>query len=136
VRAHAKRLGIDPKRIASGGAPQEDLAATYNEQFKTRLSDCVRGPIEKVSPFHYAKEKPPPCIMFFGTDDPLLLGAEVPRNASTAARNQCNIITYRGQGRGFFNLTREAGNYYKLAVAEMDKVLVSLGWLKTRSLKG
>jgi hypothetical protein len=74
--------------------------------------------------------------MFFGTDDPLLLGAEALRKASGAAGNQCNVITYRGQGRGFFILTREAGNYYKLAVAEMDKFLVSLGWLKTRSQKG
>lgn len=178
VRSHAKLLGIDRRRIASGGgsagghlaaavalmdtfdsknddrkisaqpnamvlfnpamaiAPHEDLPATYNEQFKTRLSDRARGPIEKVSPFHYAKAKQPPCIMFFGTDDALLVGAEAHRKASVAAGNKCQIITYRGQGHGFFNLTREAGKYYKLTVAEMDKFLVSLGWLEPRSEQG
>lgn len=117
-------------------APHEDLAATYNEQSTTRLSDRARGSIKTVALFHYAKEKQPPCIMFFGTDDPLLLRAEAHRKVSVAVGNQYNIITSRGQGRGFFNLTREAGNYYKLTVAEMDKSLVSLGWLKTRREKG
>ena len=117
-------------------APHEDLAATYNEQSTTRLSDRARGSIKTVAPFHYAKEKHPPCIMFFGTDDSLLLRAEAHRKASVAVGNQYNIIPSRGQGRGFFNLTREAGNYYKLTVAEMDKSLVSLGWLKTRREKG
>lgn len=113
-------------------APHKSLPDEYNERFKTRLVDRSRGAIEKVSPFHFAKQKQPPCIMFFGTDDDLLIGAEAHRVASVSAGNQCQIITYKGQRHGFFNYTRSEGKYYQLTVAEMDKFLVSLGWLKAR----
>lgn len=174
VRGNAKKLGVDPNRIASGGgsagghlaaavalmdsfdsktddlkvsaqpnamvlfnpamaiAPHKDLPAACNEQFKTRLSDRSRGPVEKVSPFQYATRKQPPCIMFFGTADALLVGAEAYRKASVAAGNKCEIITYKGQGHGFFNAHRSAGNYLQLTMAEMDNFLISLGWLKPR----
>lgn len=178
VRSNAKRLGVDPKRIASGGgsagghlaaavslmsafdsagddqkvsakpnamilfnpalaiAPHKDLPAEYNERFKTRLQDRSRGPVEKVSPFHFAGLPQPPCVMFFGTDDKLLVGAQAHRTTSVAAGNRCEIVTYPGQGHGFFNVTRSKGKYYLLTVAEMDKFLVSLGWLEVRNGEG
>lgn len=172
VRGNAKRLGVDPTRIASGGgsagghlaaavslmdsfdrkqddqsvsaepdalvlfnpalalAPHDDLPEAYGEGFASRLQHRARGPVAKVSPLHYARQKQPPCIMFFGTADNLLVGAEAYRAASVAAGNQCHIITYPDQKHGFFNFGRGGGKYYKLTVAEMDKFFVSLGWLK------
>ncbi len=88
----------------------------------------LRGPREKVSPLTYASSKQAPCIMFFGTDDSLLEGAELYRTNSVKAGNSCRIVTYVDQGHGFFNL----GKYYDLTLAEADKFLVSLGWLPAK----
>jgi acetyl esterase len=85
----------------------------------------LRGSREKVSPLSYASSKQAPCIMFFGTADNLLEGAELYRKDSEKAGNACKIVTCDGQGHGFFN----RGEYYDKTLAEVEKFLVSLGWL-------
>ena len=92
----------------------------------------TRGPIDNILPMTYADHKQPPCIMFFGTADRLLRPAELFRDKSVEAGNACRIVTYQGQGHGFFNARREQGKYYKLTVAEMDQFLVGLGWLSEK----
>jgi acetyl esterase/lipase len=84
----------------------------------------------KISPLTYASSKQPPCIMFFGTADDLLEGAEIYQKDSEKAGNSCKILTYDGQGHGFFNYRPRDGKYYDLTLAEMDRFLVDLGWLK------
>ena len=84
--------------------------------------------VEKLSPLTHASSKQAPCIMFFGTADDLLEGAELYRKDSEKAGNSCKIVTYEGQGHGFFN----GGEYYDKTLAEADKFLVSLGWLKSK----
>ena len=91
-----------------------------------KLDGRSRGPIEKVSPLNFAETKQAPCIMFFGTADNLKAGADVYVKVSTEAGNDCKMVSYEGQGHGFFN----RGKYTKLTVEEMDKFLVNLGWLK------
>jgi acetyl esterase len=86
----------------------------------------------KISPLTYASSKQPPCIMFFGTADDLLEGAELYRKDSEKAGNSCKLITYEGQGHGFFNYGAHGGKYYDLTLAEMDRFLVDLGWLKQK----
>ncbi len=83
----------------------------------------------KISPLTYASSKQPPCIMFFGTADSLLEGAELYHKDSEKAGNSCKLITYEGQGHGFFNYGALGGKYYDLTLAEMDQFLVELGWL-------
>ena len=85
----------------------------------------LHGAREKASPLSYASTKQAPCIMFFGTADDLLEGAELYRKDSEKAGNACKIVTYEGQGHGFFN----RGGYYDLTLAEADKFQLSLGWL-------
>jgi len=67
--------------------------------------------------------------MFFGTNDELLEGAELFRQRSEEAGNDCRIVTYEGQGHGFFNYGRNSGEFYELTLAEADSFLVELGWL-------
>ena len=93
----------------------------------------TRGPLEKVFPLTYATRKQPPCVMFFGTADRLLVGAELFRQKSVGAGNDCEIVTWEGQGHGFFNHGRGDGKYFKLTVAEADKFLSKLGWLKPKA---
>jgi len=97
-----------------------------------RPSDRSRGPAKDVSPLTYAENKQPPCIMFFGTADKLLAGAEAFCKASKKAGNDCSITTYEGQGHGFFNAGRGDGKYYDLTVAEMDKFLTKHGFIKAK----
>jgi acetyl esterase len=84
----------------------------------------------KISPLSYASAKQPPCIMFFGTADDLLEGAELYQKDSEKSGNSCKLITYEGQGHGFFNYGARGGKHYDLTLAEMDRFLVDLGWLK------
>ena len=89
----------------------------------------TRGLVEKVTPLTYASEKQPPCIMFFGTADGLLAGAESFRETSKEAGNDGRIVTYEGQGHGFFNHGRGDNKYFELTLTGADKFLVELGWL-------
>lgn len=91
--------------------------------------DRTRGPVKKITPLTYASTEQPPCVMFFGTADGLLEGAETYRQRSVEAGNDCKIVTYEDQGHGFFNHGRNDNRFYDLTLAETDKFLVDLGWL-------
>lgn len=87
---------------------------------------------QKISPLSLSNKKQPPCIMFFGTADDLLEGAQIFQKDSEKTGNSCKLITYEGQGHGFFNYGARGGKYYDLTLAETDKFLVDLGWLKKK----
>ena len=101
----------------------------------TKIAPKLRGAPEKAFPVTYASTKQGPCIMFFGTEDRLLAGAERFRGISTKAGNKCRIVTYEGQGHSFFNHRSGGNKYYDLTVAEMDAFLVTLGWLPSAPAK-
>jgi len=96
------------------------------------LSSAHNVAVEKISPLTYAAKKQPPTIMFFGTADSLKEGADVYRDVSVKAGNECRVVGYEGQGHGFFNYDRNGSEYYKLTLEEMDKFLVGLGWLNAK----
>ncbi|MEM6776804.1 MAG: alpha/beta hydrolase fold domain-containing protein [Planctomycetota bacterium] len=85
----------------------------------------ARTSMDSVSPLKFASTKQPPMIMFFGTEDGLLRGAEFYMQDSKEAGNTCTLITYEGQGHGFFN----RNEYRAKTIMEMDQFLVGLGWL-------
>ena len=90
-----------------------------------KMSGRSRAPIQDVSPLTYASTEQPPCIMFFGTADRLLQGAQLYQEDSTEAGNLCEIVTYDGKGHGFFN----SGEHYDLTLAAADTFFVNCGWL-------
>jgi acetyl esterase len=111
-------------------APNDRLSDEYNQGMSERLTDRAHGPIKNASPLTHADKKQPPCIMFFGTADKLLHGAEVYRDVSVQAGNQCHIVTYPDMPHGFFNHGKYENKYYDLTIAETDKFLTSLGYLQ------
>lgn len=86
----------------------------------------------KISPLTFATTKQPPSIMFFGSEDDLLEGAQLYQKDSEKAGNSCKLMTYEGQDHGFFNYGARGGKYYDLTLAEMDRFLVDLRWLKQK----
>lgn len=165
VRGNAKKIGIDPDRIASGGGSAgghlaacvsliDDFNAKSDDQQISPIPNAMvlfnpfmgmagvgdltdssrtRGPLRKIFPLTYATKQQPPCVMFFGTADRLLSGAESFRKESVEAGNDCEIVTWEGQGHGFFNHGKGDGKYYDLTLAEADKFLTGLGWLKPQT---
>jgi acetyl esterase len=109
-------------------AVDDRLSEKYLERLNQGGGRKTNVAVEKVSPLTHASSKQAPCIMFFGTADDLLEGAELYRKDSEKAGNSCKIVTYEGQSHGFFN----RGEYYDKTLAEADKFLVSLGWLKSK----
>ena len=99
----------------------EALRAIAEQKMKGRS----HAPIQDVSPLTYASTKQPPCIIFFGTADRLLQGARLYQDDSKEAGNVCEIVTYEGQGHGFFN----RGEHYDLTLAAADTFFVDCGWL-------
>jgi acetyl esterase/lipase len=109
----------------------ERMSKKYLDRIGQGARRTKVGPA-KISPLPHASAKQPPCIMFFGTADDLLEGAELYQKDSEKAGNSCRILTYEGQGHGFFNYGARGGKHYDLTVAEMDRFLVDLGWLERK----
>ena len=63
--------------------------------------------------------------MFFGTADRLLQGDLLYPEDSTKAGNLCEIVTYEGQGHGFFN----SGEHYDLALITTATFFINYDWL-------
>lgn len=162
VRSHASKLGIDPDRIAAGGGSAGGHLAACTaliDDFNAQTDDMdvsakpnamvlfnpvmdvgaglennnrSHGPASKAVPITFADSKQPPCIMFFGTKDRFLGGAQKFQKQSENAGNQCKLVTYEAQGHGFFNYGRNDNKYYNLTMAETDKFFVELGWLSAK----
>lgn len=107
-------------------APDKRMSAAELSRANS-VAKRARTSMANVSPLNYASTKQPPMIMFFGTKDELLRGAEYYKQDSEQAGNTCTLLTYEGQGHGFFN----GAKYRQLTIDEMDKFLVGLGWLQS-----
>ena len=103
----------------------ERMPKEFRELAQQKMSGRSHAPIQDVSPLTYASTKQPPCVIFFGTDDRLLQGARLYQEDSKKAGNLCEIVTYEGQGHGFFN----SGEHYDLTLAAADTFFIDCGWL-------
>jgi acetyl esterase/lipase len=163
IRAHAEELGIDPEKLVAGGgsAGGHVAAATatldkFNEEGEDLSIDCrpqalvlfnpvydnsaegygydrVKDYWEDFSPMHNIDENTPPTIVFLGDQDKLIptATAEKYKKLMEDKGGRCDLHIYEGEGHGFFNY-KNYENYVK-TVIEMDKFLVSLGYLTGES---
>ncbi len=100
------------------------------EAFAARLPEERMGTAPRnLSPAHHVKPGVPPTIIIHGKADDQVpyATAEVFDRLMKEAGNRCDLVGYEGQGHGFFNVKS-----YDETVADMDRFLVSLGWLRAR----
>lgn len=159
MRAHATELGIATDQILAGGgsagghvaaasaltqgfdedcdvltiSPRPAALVLFNPVFDNSPEgygyDRVKDYWEAFSPMHNIAEGAPPTIVFLGTKDKLIpvATAEAYKAKMEAIGSRCDLHLYEGQGHGFFNAKNK--EYYDKTVAEMDRFLVSLGYL-------
>ena len=160
VREHAEELGIDPDRLAAGGgsAGGQVAAATalldgFNEESEDTTISCrpralvlfnpvidngpegygyprVKDYWEAFSPLHNVQKGAPPTLLMLGTADELVpvATAESLAEKLRSVGTQCQVVLYDDQPHGFFNEAK-----YAETLAEMDRFLVSLGYLEPES---
>ncbi|MDQ8189964.1 alpha/beta hydrolase [Roseibacillus persicicus] len=85
-------------------------------------------PAMDLSPAHHVGPHTPPTLILHGEKDTTVpLGsAKAFEKAMKDAKRPVKLVTYEGQGHGFFN----RGESYNATLKEADDFLVELGWLK------
>ncbi|MDT8389541.1 MAG: alpha/beta hydrolase fold domain-containing protein [Lentisphaeria bacterium] len=160
IRRHAAELGIDPEKLAAGGgsagghvAASTGTATAFEEEGEDRTissapaalvlfnpvfdngpggygHDRVKEYWTDISPMRNIGPTTPPTIVFLGTRDkhvPVETAKEYKRLMEKNGR-RCDLRLYEGQPHGFFNYKNQ--EFYTKTVAEMDRFLASLGYLR------
>ena len=85
----------------------------------------------EISPMHNIRKGIPPTIVFLGSEDNLIpeSTAEKFKRRMEKVGSLSKLYIYKGQTHGFFNYGKE-GNFYEKTILEVDKFLISLGWLE------
>ena len=91
----------------------------------------VKDQWESFSPMHNIGKGMPPAIVFLGTNDALIPAATAKSFQAKMREvgSQSELFLYEGLTHGFFNEGKSPRHYYQM-VCEMDKFLVSLGYLE------
>ncbi len=84
---------------------------------------------EQISPAQNVHDKLPPTIIFFGTDDRLLAGAQRYHEQARELGTRCELQTWEGKQHGFFNFGRDDNQPFLETTTAADRFLVSLGYL-------
>ena len=160
LRSNAKRLGIDPKRIAAGGGSAgghvaattgvvagleekgEDQAVSsranalllFNPVFDNGPGGYgharVKDRYREISPLHNIEAGAPPTIVFLGTKDTLIPVATAERYAAKMKQVGSRCDLHLYKGQPHGFFNPRNKQHYYLTVLEMDRFLESLGWLQ------
>lgn len=160
VRSHAAELGIDPRRIAGAGGsagghlaaftalvdglddPEDDKSVSckpdalvlFNPVFDNGPGQWGHGRVGErymeFSPAHHITKDAPPTIVFLGDKDNLI-PVDVVKGFDDCMKKagaRCETHIYPDGVHGFFNNPEHC----IATLAETDKFLASLGWIKPR----
>lgn len=83
---------------------------------------------QAISPYHHITAGEPPTITFHGKQDQTIdyATAEIFTKKMVEAGNRAELVLFDGAGHGFFN----SGQYYPGVLAQTDRFLASLGYVK------
>jgi acetyl esterase/lipase len=89
-------------------------------------------PPAEISPAHNVKAGAPPAIIFHGKADTTVAyeSAEIFTHRMKAAGNRCELVSFDGQGHGFFNFGKTGDKFAHETLTGADRFLASLGWLQ------
>ena len=137
--------GLDEESENSNISSKPNALVLFNpavdllEFAKKRPSDERFKRAREISPLQHITRADPPCIIFHGTADSTVPFDSVERFniAMKEAGILCRLVPFEGKGHGFFNYGREKDNdSFKKTIAETDRFLTSLGFLKAVSKPG
>jgi acetyl esterase len=155
LRKNAAMHGIDPPRIAAGGgsagghtavasftteglepegedsaiSSKPNLLVLFNPALDTSKFVDKVGNAEmarKISPVHNLTKEVPPAVIFFGTDDKLLEGAQDYLVKARKLGLKAELYLAEGQKHGFFNKSP----WNEATLAQADRFLAKYGYLK------
>lgn len=114
--------------------------ALFNPVVDTTETGWKGGPkqlgkrCQEISPLHYIRNDLPPTIIFHGTADKAVSIENVERftKLMKEKKNRCELVSYKDQGHGFFNLKRSKENY-ESTIEKLDRFLTSLGYLSPQT---
>ncbi len=86
----------------------------------------------ELSPYHQLRRGLPPTIIFHGMADSTVPFKTAQQYTDKARQlgNPCKLVGYPDQQHGFFNHSRGAKGRYQQTLQELDRFLVSLGYLQ------
>jgi acetyl esterase len=163
VRKHAKQLKINPNTITAGGGSagghlaascgllkkwdnsSEELSISSKPNALVLLNPVLDlGPdrfahkrfgkdYKSLSPIHNISKNAPPTIILVGTEDRILPVPIVKdyKSRMESLGNRCDVVLYEGQGHAFF--AKPPIKYFIETTDEIDRFLVSLGYLEGQS---
>jgi acetyl esterase/lipase len=113
---------------AAALAPFDDTRA-FDFERAAGLRERFGDDPQAVSPAHHVRPGAPPAIIFFGTNDRLLAGAQYMQKRMKAEGNRCELMTWDGLPHGFFNWQRYENKPFVETMQAADKFLASLGYV-------
>lgn len=113
--------------------------ALFNPVIDTTETGWKSGPkrlgkrCKEISPTHFIRKDLPPTIIFHGIDDKTVLIENVERFTKLMKQqgNRCELVSYKDQGHGFFNLSKSKESY-ESTIKNLDAFLISLGYLSPK----
>ncbi|WP_339735767.1 alpha/beta hydrolase [uncultured Gimesia sp.] len=112
--------------------------ALFNPVVDTTETGWKGGPrqlgdrCKEISPIHFMRQDLPPTIIFHGTADTTVLFENVERFTKQMKQNgnRCELVAFKDQGHGFFNLRKnKSSENYDSTIEKLDQFLTSLGYL-------
>lgn len=89
---------------------------------------------ETISPAHHVVKKLPPTLIFHGTDDTTVPYETITdfQSRMEIAGNTCEVMSFEGQGHGFFNYGRSEHKYYYMTIEKMEEFLTELKFIRVK----
>ena len=116
ARTNARRLGIDPDRIAAGGGS---------------AGGHLGGSVDQLSPQQHLRPDLPATIIFHGQADVTIPYQTVEKYLAAARShgNRCELVGYDEADHGFFNFGRDGNHAFIDTMQRSHRFLAELGYL-------